>query len=93
MLIGVPIVSHVTPVDYASKLHITSKENENAEWLDIDAAQYVETGTVSPLLPTKLMIKYISRYHKIATINPNKALVKNTLMNNDYTNITIQNSQ
>lgn len=40
------MVSQVTPVDYASKLHITSNENENAEWLDIDAAQYVDVGGV-----------------------------------------------
>lgn len=76
-------MSKLTPFPYASNNTIVSKENEKAACDDMEAAQRDDSGTKLPPLPTKLITKYIIRYQTMATINPNSARVKNTLMNMD----------
>lgn len=86
-------VSKSTPFDYPSKEAITSNENEKAAWLEMLAPQREAFGTEELLPDTKLITRYINKYHTIDTINPKSARVKNTLKNRDYMINTIQKSQ
>ena len=86
-------VSKSTPFDYPSKVANTSNENENAAWLEILAPQSDAFGTAELLPETKLMTRYMSRYHTMETINPKSALVKKTLRKSDCIIRTIQKSQ
>lgn len=58
---------------------MTSNAKDIPAWDEIEAAQYDDTGTKFVPLPTKLITMYISKYQTMATIKPNKALVKKTL--------------